>query len=210
MFERESALWDLCSVQAFVIYEDGTLGSREQAASLADKTLGIAERLGHLGAAFMVLWTGSARRRCSATCRRWRRSVRRFWTSASGAGCRGATWATSTLAWPRTGEAMPNAEAGAPKRRRAGAAGCDRRQSVSLLARHLAYQGRAEEALELFESARSTLPSLDRASGIGSWNSMFGFVEALYLCGSHEEAAALSRLSKEARASEDGSPSTGG
>ena len=55
LFERESALWDLCSVQAFVIYEDGTLGSREQAARLADKTLGIAERLGHLGAAFMVL-----------------------------------------------------------------------------------------------------------------------------------------------------------
>ena len=42
-------------MQAFVIYEDGALGSREQATSLADKTLGIAERLGHLGAAFMVL-----------------------------------------------------------------------------------------------------------------------------------------------------------
>ena len=67
-------------------------------------------------------------------------------------------------------------------------------QSVSLLARHLAYQGRAEEVLELFESTRPTLPSLDRASGVGSWNSMFGFVEALYLCGSHEEAAALSPL----------------
>ena len=55
MFEREGALWDLCSVQAFVIYQDGTLGSREQATRLADKTLGTAERLGHLGAAFMVL-----------------------------------------------------------------------------------------------------------------------------------------------------------
>ena len=55
VFEREGALWGLCSVQAFVIYQDGTLGSREQAASLADKALGIAERLGHLGAAFMVL-----------------------------------------------------------------------------------------------------------------------------------------------------------
>ncbi|MGH3340360.1 MAG: hypothetical protein ACRDPL_16245, partial [Propionibacteriaceae bacterium] len=54
-FARESALWDLCSVQAFVIYQDGALGSREQATSLADKTLGIAERLGHLGAAFIVL-----------------------------------------------------------------------------------------------------------------------------------------------------------
>ena len=37
-FERESALWDLCSVQAFVIYEDGNLGSREQATRLADKS----------------------------------------------------------------------------------------------------------------------------------------------------------------------------
>ena len=54
-FEQESALWDLCSVQAFVIFEDGSLGSREQAISLADKTLGIAERLGHLGAGFLVL-----------------------------------------------------------------------------------------------------------------------------------------------------------
>ena len=53
-FERDSALWDLCSVQAFVIYEDGTLGSREQAISLGDKTLATAERLGHLGAIFMV------------------------------------------------------------------------------------------------------------------------------------------------------------
>ena len=31
VFEQESALWDLCSVQAFVIYQDGNLGSREQA-----------------------------------------------------------------------------------------------------------------------------------------------------------------------------------
>ena len=54
-FEQESALWDLCSVQAFVIYQDGSLGSREQAVRLADKTLGIAERLGHHGAAFLVL-----------------------------------------------------------------------------------------------------------------------------------------------------------
>ncbi|MGH3339260.1 MAG: hypothetical protein ACRDPL_10565, partial [Propionibacteriaceae bacterium] len=55
MFERESALWDLCSVQAFVIFEDGYLGSREQATRLADKALALAERLGHLGAAFLVL-----------------------------------------------------------------------------------------------------------------------------------------------------------
>ena len=57
------ALWDLCSVQAFVIFEDGSLGSRDQATRLADKALALAERLGHLGAAFLVLSTGSARGR---------------------------------------------------------------------------------------------------------------------------------------------------
>jgi hypothetical protein len=69
-------------------------------------------------------------------------------------------------------------------------------QSVSLLARHLAFEGRASEVMELFESARSQsrLPSLDRVNGIGSWNCMLGFVEALYLCDLHEQAAALSPL----------------
>ena len=67
-------------------------------------------------------------------------------------------------------------------------------QSVSLLARHLAFQGRADEVLELFESTRSTLPSLDRVSGVGSWNSMFGFVEALYLSDRTSRSAALSTL----------------
>jgi hypothetical protein len=109
MFERESALWDLCSVLAFVIYEDGTLGSREQAAKLADKTLDIAERLGHIGAAFLVIADRSVRRRCSVTCRRWRRSVRRSWTSPSRADCPGAISATFTWAWPGTGETTPRA-----------------------------------------------------------------------------------------------------
>ena len=48
--------------------------------------------------------------------------------------------------------------------------------------------------MELFESTRPRLPSLDRASGVGSWNSMLGFVEALYLCGLYEQVAALSPL----------------
>ena len=71
---------------------------------------GIAERLGHHGAAFLVLMDrirrgGNALRPAP----RWRHSVRRFWISVSGAGCRIATSATSTWAWPRTGEATPNA-----------------------------------------------------------------------------------------------------
>ncbi len=50
--------------------------------------------------------------------------------------------------------------------------------------------------MELFESARSRsrLPSLDRVNGVGSWNSMLGFVEAFYLCGLYEQAAALAPL----------------
>ena len=55
VFEREGALWDLCSVQSFVVYQDGAICSREQADALGDKTMAIAERLGHLGAIFMLL-----------------------------------------------------------------------------------------------------------------------------------------------------------
>ncbi len=38
------------------------------------------------------------------------------------------------------------------------------------------------------------LPSVERVNGIGSWNCMMGFVEAFYLCGLYEEAAALTPL----------------
>ncbi len=195
VFERESALWDLCSVQAFVIYEDGALGSREQATSLADKTLGIAGRLGHLGAVFIVL------------CDQIREAamlgdlpqVEALGPQILDIGERGG------LPWRFVGYIYlgmadhwrGNAERAEAELRNGvemeppGAIGG---QSGSLLARHLAYQGRTEEVLELFESARSRLPSLEVASGIGSWNGMLGFVEALYLCGLYEEAAALSPL----------------
>jgi tetratricopeptide (TPR) repeat protein len=195
VFERESALWDLSSVQAFVIYEDGALGSREQATSLSDKTLGIARRLGHLGAVFIVL------------CDQIREAVMLgdlLQVEALGPqildiGERGG------LPWRFVGYIYlgmadhwrGNAERAEAQLRNAvemeppGAIGG---QSDSLLARHLAYQGRTVEVLDLFESARSRLPSLKTASGIGSWNGMLGFVEALYLCGLYDEAAALSPL----------------
>jgi class 3 adenylate cyclase/tetratricopeptide (TPR) repeat protein len=197
LFERESALWDLCSVQAFVIYEDGTQGSREQATSLADKTLGIAERLGHLGAAFMVL---SDRIREAAMLGDLPQ-VEALGPQIVDIGEQGG------LPWRYVGHIYlglaahwrGNAERAERELRNAvdleppaAFAG----QSASLLARHLAYQGRADEVLELFESTRSQsrLPSLDRVNGIGSWNGMLGFVEALYLCGLTEQAAALSPL----------------
>ena len=197
VFDRESALWDLCSVQAFVIYEDGTQGSRKQAAGLADKTLGIAERLGHLGAAFMVL---SDRIREAAMLGDLQQ-VEALGPQILDIGERGG------LPWRYVGDIylglaahwQGNAERAESELRKAveleppaAFAG----QSASLLARHLAYHGRADEVMELFESARSQarLPSLDRVNGIGSWNGMLGFVEALYLCGLYEQAAALSPL----------------
>jgi hypothetical protein len=48
--------------------------------------------------------------------------------------------------------------------------------------------------MDLFGSARSKLPRLDRVNGIGSWSCLLNFVEAFYLCGLNEEAAALSPL----------------
>jgi len=48
--------------------------------------------------------------------------------------------------------------------------------------------------IELFESAQSKLPSLNRVNGIGSWSCMLGFVEALYLCGMYQQAASLAPL----------------
>jgi tetratricopeptide (TPR) repeat protein len=196
-FERDSALWDLCSVQAFVIYEDGTLGSREQAISLGDKTLVTAERLGHLGAMFMVL----ADRIREAAMLGDLPQVEALGPQILDTGERGG------LPWRYVGNIYlglaahwrGNTERAEAELRKAidleppaAFAG----QSASLLARHLAYYGHTDEVLELFESARSLgrLPTLDKVNGIGSWNGMLGFVEALYLCGLYEQAAALSPL----------------
>ena len=196
VFERESALWDLCSAQAFVIYEDGTLGSREQAARLADKTLGLAERLGHLGAAFMVL---SDRIRLAGMLGDLPQ-VEALGPQIVDIGERGG------LPWRYVGHLYlglaahrrSNAERAEAQLRSAvelePPGGALAGQSASVLARHLAYYGRADEVMDLFESARSKLPSLDRVNGIGSWSCLLNFVEAFYLCGLNEEVAALSPL----------------
>jgi class 3 adenylate cyclase/tetratricopeptide (TPR) repeat protein len=194
-FEREGALWDLCSVQAYVIYQDGSLGSREQAVRLADKTLAIAERLGHHGAAFLVLMdrirqaamVGDLPRvealgpQILEIGERARLPYRYFGHLYLGLA---AHWRDNA---ERAEAQLRNAVELEPPGAFAG-------QSSSLLARHMAYHGRAEEVMELFESVQSKLPSLDRVNGIGSWSCMLGFVEAFYLCGLYEQAAALAPL----------------
>ena len=194
-FERESALWDLCSVQAFVIFEDGNLGSREQATSLADKTLGLAERLGHLGAAFMVL---SDRIRAAAMLGDLPQ-MEALGPQIVDIGERGG------LPWRYLGHLYlglaahrrGNAERAEAELRNAvelEPTGAFAGQSAATLARHLAYCGQADEVMKLFESASSKLPGLDRVNGIGAWSCLLNFVEAFYLCGLNEEAAALSPL----------------
>ena len=183
VFEQESALWDLCSVQAFVIYEDGNLGSREQAASLADKTLGIAERLGHLGAEYLVL----ADRIRKAAMLGDLPQVEALGPQIVDIGERGG------LPWRYVGHLYlglaahwrGNTEQAEAELRSAvelEPPGAFAGLSAAVLARHLAYYGRADEVMELLESGRSKLPSLDRVNGLGSWSCLLNFVEACYLC----------------------------
>jgi len=195
VFDREGALWDLCSVQAFVIYQDGALGSHEQAIRLADKTMAIAQRLGHLGATFLLLLY---RAREAATladlvslealgpqmievCRRGSLP----WLYV-GHLCLGlvAQW---------RGDAV-RAEAEIRRAIQLEAPGAFSGSSTSILVRHLAHWGRAEEVMAIYQSERSKLPSPDRVNSHGSWVRLFGLVEALYICGFSDDAAALSPL----------------
>jgi tetratricopeptide (TPR) repeat protein len=195
IFEQDGALWDLCSVHGFVVYEDGTLPRRQLPTSLGDKTLDSAERLGHLGAAFLVL---SDRIRRAAILGDLAR-VEALGPQIVDITERGG------LPWHYIGHVYQglaahwrgNADHAEVELRRAvelepptSYAG----QSIALLAWHLAQQGRTEEVMELFDSAQSQsrLPSPDRVNSIGSWNCMLGFAEAFYLCGLPDQAAALS------------------
>jgi class 3 adenylate cyclase/tetratricopeptide (TPR) repeat protein len=194
IFEQEGALWDLCSVHGFVVYEDGTLVSRQMPASLGDKTLNSAERLGHLGAAFLVL---SERIR--------RAAILGDLSKVEALGVRIVEITEQGgLPWHYIGHIYQGLAA--HWRGNAGQAEVELRravelepptsyagQSISLLAWHLAYQGRTDEVMELFDSAQtqSRLPSQDRVNSLGSWNCMLGFAEAFYLCGLYDEAAAL-------------------
>jgi class 3 adenylate cyclase/tetratricopeptide (TPR) repeat protein len=202
VYERERALWDLCSVQAFVVYEDGTLGSRDQAARLADKALDTAERIGHLGAQFVVLADGirDAVRlgdldavdllapRVVEVCERGGLP----WLYV------GHLYAGMAAHW--RGD---SARADADLRRAVELEppGAFAGQSASILARHLAHTGRGEEVRALYETARPTLPSVDGVHPIGRWNTLFGLLEALWLSGFRDEAAALSPLMEHAVAS---------
>jgi tetratricopeptide (TPR) repeat protein len=71
-------------------------------------------------------------------------------------------------------------------------------QTACLLARHLAHVGRFDEVRSLYEGAQSIFPTGEGWTGMGGWNCMLGFVEALYLSGFRDEAAALLPLAEKA------------
>jgi tetratricopeptide (TPR) repeat protein len=195
VFDREGALWDLCSVQAFVIYQDGALGSHEQAIRLADKTMAIAQRLGHLGATFLLLLY---RAREAATLADLE-SLEALGPQIIEICQRGS------LPWLYVGHLClglvahwrgdaVRAEAEIRRAVQLEAPGAFSGSSTSILVRHLAHVGRVEEVMTIYQSERSKLPSPDRVNSHGSWVRLFGLVEALYLCGFSDDAAALSPL----------------
>jgi class 3 adenylate cyclase/tetratricopeptide (TPR) repeat protein len=195
VFDREGALWDLCSVQAFVIYQDGALGSQEQAIKLADKTMAIAQRLGHLGATFLLLLYRAREAVTLADLE----SLEALGPQMVEICQRGS------LPWLYVGHLClglvahwrGDAERAEAELRRAvelEPAGSFSGSSTSILLHHLAHLGRAEEVMAIYQSARPQLPSPDRVNSIGAWERLFGLVEALYLCGFTDDAAALSPL----------------
>jgi len=197
IFEQESALWDLSSVQAFVVYQDGILTRHGLPASLADKTLNIAERLGHHGAVFMVLSDRIRQAAILGDLPQVEALGPQILDIAERGGLPwryvGHIYLGLAAEWRGDGE---RAEAELRKAVELEPLSAYAGQSVALLARHLALQGRADEVIELFRSphAQSRWPSLDRVNSLGSWNCLFGFVEAFFLCGLHDQAAALSPL----------------
>ena len=200
VFEREGALWDLCSVLAFVAFQQGTMGHDHEAMTAAGAASTTASRIGHLGAQFLLVAdrvrkegvmvgdlarTEALAREVIEVCERgklpWLYAGYLYLAFA-------ATWAgrpsESERHLRRALELEPP--------------GAFTGQSASLLAIHLAEQGQTGEVLALLEQNRSALPVSGRVNSLGAWNTLFGFTEALYIAGATDQAGALLPLFDEA------------
>jgi tetratricopeptide (TPR) repeat protein len=200
VFEAQGARWDLCSVRAFVIFEDGAFGRTEQADSLAQPTMAMARRLGHLGATFMLLADSARRDGVMAGDLPALDGIGKQMVEVCEQG--GLPWlyvghlyvglaAHWQGDWDRAERELRVAVDLEPAAAYAG-------QSAALLAWHLAHQGRAKEVIDLFDAWKGGLPVSSQVNTIGAWNMLCGFVEALYLIGQGEGAAALAPLIAEA------------
>lgn len=200
VLEREGSLWDLCSVCAFVAYQLGTMGRRDEAVATASRVSAIARRIGHLGAQFLLVADRARREGVMAGNGRATDALGREMIEICERG---------KLPWLYTGYmyrgfAAAWAGRGAEAGRLLGRAmeleppGAFTGQSGSLLAMLLAEEGRADEVLVLLDQNRAVLPTAGQVNSLGSWNTLFGFIEALYLAGRAEEAGGFLPLVQEA------------
>jgi class 3 adenylate cyclase/tetratricopeptide (TPR) repeat protein len=212
VYEATGELWDLTGVLAFVEYEHRTLARPEPTAAHADRLAGLAgrvapmaERLGHLGAEFMV---AASRIRVEGVYRADLGFVERLGRHVVEVCERGG------LPWLYVGHLYlglaahwrgdwETAERELRLAEQLEAPGAIGGQSAAHLAVHLAHAGREREVVELVEARRPGFPVPGHTSPIGAWNMLLGFVEALALAGRRDEVAALRPLLEEALALDD-------
>jgi class 3 adenylate cyclase/tetratricopeptide (TPR) repeat protein len=202
VFEDDGDLWQLCGVLAFVQFQLGTILRADDAIALADRVAELAQRLGHLGAQFLSVADSIRRdgvmagdlgvieelaRREIEICRRgnlpWLYTGHLYLGLAS-------HWAGR---WGDAERELRTALELEPP-------GAFSGQSAAQLALHLAELGRAREVVELYEGARDRLPVAGRVHGLGAWNALLGFTEALYVAGYGDRAGGLYPMVEEALA----------
>src|SRR5690606_33713073 len=199
VFEEEGALWDLCSVSAFAAYQQSTMGLLAEATATQDRVRDTAERIGHLGAQFLILAdrarqdgvvpgdaerTDAIARQMIEICER----AKLPWLYT------GYMYRGFAASWVGDFEAAERHLRTAVELEPPGAFSG---QSASLLALLFATRGRHDEALELVERYRDSFAVSGRVNSLGAWNTLFGFVEVLYLCGRTEEAGSFLSLIRE-------------
>jgi hypothetical protein len=207
VYEATGELWELTGVLAFVEYQHKTLATPGPTATHAARLAGLAgrvgpmaERLGHLGAEFLVV---ASRIRIEgiypvdlAIVERLGRHVVEIcergglpWLYV------GHLYLGLAAHWRGDWEAAERELRLADRLEAPGAFGG---QGAAHLALHLARVGRGDEAVEIVEARRPGLPVAGRTNSIGAWNMLLGFVEALALAGRPDEVAALRPLLTEA------------
>ena len=212
VYEATGELWELTGVLAFVEYQHKTLARPEPTAAHATRAAGLAgrvgpmaERLGHLGAEFLV---AASRIRIEGIYRADLAIVERLGRHVVEICERGGLpwlyvghlYLGLAAHWRGDWEAAERELRLADQLEAPGAFGG---QSAAHLALHLARAGRGDEAVEIVEARRSGLPVAGRANSIGAWNMLLGFVEALALAGRSDEVAALRPLLEEALTLDD-------
>jgi tetratricopeptide (TPR) repeat protein len=211
-YEATGDLWELTGVLAFVEYQHKTLAGPEPTAAhaarltgLAQRVAPMAERLGHLGAEFLVV---ASRIRIEGIYRADLAFIeqlgRHVVEICERAGLPwlyvGHLYLGLAAHWRGDWETAERELRLADELEAPGAIGG---QSAAHLALHLARAGRGGEAVEIVEGRRPGFPVPGRTNSIGSWNMLLGFVEALALAGRPDEVAALHPLLDQVLALDD-------